>query len=120
MLVMVTGRLQVQAVCVVQRGDVGMSTDAVVDVGVQLQLLLLQLLVLLLLLLVVRFDGFAKSGGHVCGQQAFVVQRRAQHQRFGRPQLGGRSGHGCGCGRSAGHHVFQCRSYGRWWRRWSR
>jgi len=114
MLVMVTrGRLQVQSVCVVQRGDVVMATDAVVDVGVQLQLLLLQLLVVLLLLLVVRLDGFAKSGGHVCGQQTFVVQRRAQHQRLGRPQLGGRSGHGCRRDRPSSRQVFRCRSYGR-------
>lgn len=37
MLVMVTrSRLQVQSVCVVQRGDVVMAANAVVDVGVQM------------------------------------------------------------------------------------
>lgn len=60
--------------------------------------LLVMVLLLLLLLLMVRFDGFPERGGHVCGQQPLIVQRRAEHQRFGRSQFDGGRGSGGGGG----------------------
>lgn len=65
----------------VQR-SVHVTVAAVMVIGVQLKLVVLLqlLLVVLVVLLMMRFDGLAKSGGHIGGQQPFVVKRRAEHQ----------------------------------------